>query len=51
VRPEQFDAWKAYGETLGFLQVVASPLTRSSYHAEQVRALMERFPRERGDQL
>jgi lipoic acid synthetase len=51
VRPEQFDAWRVYGETLGFLQVVASPLTRSSYHAEQVRALMERFPRERGDQL
>ena len=45
VRPEQFDAWKAYGESLGFLQVVASPLTRSSYHAEQVRALMERHPR------
>jgi lipoic acid synthetase len=51
VRPEQFDAWRIYGESLGFLQVVASPLTRSSYHAEQVRALMERFPRERGDQL
>ncbi|MGL4498740.1 MAG: lipoyl synthase, partial [Planktothrix sp.] len=29
----------------GFLQVVASPLTRSSYHAEQVRALMQRYPR------
>jgi len=50
VRPEQFDAWKAYGETLGFLQVVASPLTRSSYHAEQVRALMERFPRQKSVQ-
>ena len=45
VRPEQFDAWRTYGESLGFLQVVASPLTRSSYHAEQVRALMERYPR------
>ncbi|PSB23721.1 lipoyl synthase [Stenomitos frigidus] len=51
VRPEQFDAWRAYGESLGFLQVVASPLTRSSYHAEQVRSLMERHPRERGNQL
>ena len=51
VRPEQFDAWRIYGEALGFLQVVASPLTRSSYHAEQVRALIERFPRARGDQL
>jgi len=45
IPPEQFDAWKAYGESLGFLQVVASPLTRSSYHAEQVRELMERYPR------
>lgn len=45
VRPEQFEAWKEFGESLGFLQVVASPLTRSSYHAEQVRGLMERYPR------
>lgn len=48
VTPEQFQAWQAYGESIGFLQVVSSPLTRSSYHAEQVRALMERYPRERG---
>ncbi|MBE9174255.1 lipoyl synthase [Synechocystis salina LEGE 06155] len=45
VTPEQFDAWRVYGESIGFLQVVASPLTRSSYHAEQVQALMARFPR------
>jgi lipoic acid synthetase len=45
VTPEQFDAWRDYGESLGFLQVVSSPLTRSSYHAEQVRALMEQYPR------
>ena len=45
ITPEQFTAWQQYGESLGFLQVVASPLTRSSYHAEQVRALMERYPR------
>ncbi|WP_347277991.1 lipoyl synthase [Alkalinema sp. FACHB-956] len=45
VTPEQFEAWRVYGESLGFLQVVSSPLTRSSYHAEQVRALMERYPR------
>lgn len=45
VTPAQFDAWRDYGESLGFLQVVSSPLTRSSYHAEQVRALMERYPR------
>ncbi|WP_421657016.1 lipoyl synthase [Leptothermofonsia sp. ETS-13] len=45
IPPEQFDSWREYGESIGFLQVVASPLTRSSYHAEQVRALMERYPR------
>ncbi|MBD2593738.1 lipoyl synthase [Nostoc sp. MBR 210] len=45
VTPEQFAAWQAFGEELGFLQVVSSPLTRSSYHAEQVRELMERYPR------
>lgn len=45
VRPEQFDAWQAFGEEIGFLQVVSSPLTRSSYHAEQVRELMQRHPR------
>ncbi|NEO72602.1 lipoyl synthase [Moorena sp. SIO3H5] len=45
ITPKQFDTWKEYGESLGFLQVVSSPLTRSSYHAEQVRELMERYPR------
>lgn len=45
IAPEQFDAWREYGEYLGFLQVVSSPLTRSSYHAEQVRELMQRYPR------
>ncbi|OKH55773.1 lipoyl synthase [Calothrix sp. HK-06] len=45
VRPEQFDAWQAFGEEIGFLQVVSSPLTRSSYHAEQVRELIQRYPR------
>lgn len=45
VTPEEFEAWRVFGESVGFLQVVASPLTRSSYHAEQVRALMERYPR------
>jgi lipoic acid synthetase len=47
IPPEQFDAWKKFGESLGFLQVVSSPLTRSSYHAEQVRELMQRYPRNR----
>ncbi|WP_071517831.1 lipoyl synthase [Geitlerinema sp. PCC 9228] len=45
IPPEQFEVWRAYGESLGFLQVVASPLTRSSYHAEQVRDLMDKYPR------
>ncbi len=51
IPPEQFDAWKEFGESLGFLQVVSSPLTRSSYHAEQVRELMQTYPRTKGDQL
>jgi len=46
VTPEQFEAWRIFGESIGFLQVVSSPLTRSSYHAEQVRELMARFPRQ-----
>lgn len=47
VPPAQFAAWKQAGEAMGFLQVVSSPLTRSSYHAEQVRALMQLYPRTR----
>lgn len=46
ITPEQFDAWQTFGESIGFLQVVSSPLTRSSYHAEQVRTLMEHYSRE-----
>jgi lipoic acid synthetase len=45
VTPEEFAGWQEFGESIGFLQVVSSPLTRSSYHAEQVRSLMERYPR------
>jgi lipoic acid synthetase len=45
IAPEQFDAWRIAGEAMGFLQVVSSPLTRSSYHAEQVRQLMQSHPR------
>jgi lipoyl synthase len=45
VTPEQFDQWRALGEEMGFLQVVSSPLTRSSYHAEEVRRLMQEYPR------
>lgn len=47
VTPEQFAAWRVAGETLGFLQVVSSPLTRSSYHAEEVRRLMVQYPRQK----
>ena len=49
VTPEQFKAWQQFGESIGFLQVVSSPLTRSSYHAEQVRALMQLYPRSHPD--
>jgi lipoic acid synthetase len=45
ITPAQFAAWQTFGEELGFLQVVSSPLTRSSYHAEHVRELMKRYPR------
>lgn len=45
IPPKQFDAWRVAGEAMGFLQVVSSPLTRSSYHAEQVRELMAQHPR------
>jgi lipoic acid synthetase len=45
ITPDQFDHWRTFGESLGFLQVVSSPLTRSSYHAEEIKALMERYPR------
>ncbi|PSB15841.1 lipoyl synthase [Phormidesmis priestleyi ULC007] len=48
VTPEQFDAWRGYGEAIGLLQVVSSPLTRSSYHAEQVQDLMKKYPRRQG---
>jgi len=45
VTPAQFDAWREVGEAKGFLQVVSSPLTRSSYHAEAVQQLMAQHPR------
>jgi len=40
IPPEQFEALREYGESLGFLQVVSSPLTRSSYKAEEVQKLI-----------
>jgi len=45
IHPDRFANWKQAGEAMGFLQVVSSPLTRSSYHAEEVQKLMRLFPR------
>ena len=46
VSPSKFNFFKLFGEdNLGFMQVVSSPLTRSSYHAEEIQKLMKKFPR------
>ncbi len=46
VTPKEFDCYKKFGEEeLGFLQVISSPLTRSSYHAGEVQKLMKTHPR------
>jgi lipoic acid synthetase len=46
VSPTTFTEYRRHGEEeLGFLQVVSTPLTRSSYHAGEVRRLMREFPR------
>ena len=46
VTPDQFEMYRKDGEeNLGFLQVVSSPLTRSSYHAGEVQRLMATYPR------
>jgi len=34
VTPDEFDAYSAAARGKGFLMVSASPLTRSSYHAD-----------------
>ncbi len=39
VEPQTFDAYREYGLSLGFLEVVSGPFVRSSYRAE--RALMK----------
>jgi lipoic acid synthetase len=36
VSPEQFDGFAAHARALGFREVAAGPLVRSSYHAEQL---------------
>ncbi|HEY5955938.1 MAG TPA: lipoyl synthase [Polyangiaceae bacterium] len=33
--PEEFEAWRAFGEQLGFAFVASGPLVRSSYHAAE----------------
>ncbi len=46
VTPNQFEKYRKQGEIqLGFLQVISSPLTRSSYHAGEVQRLMAAHPR------
>jgi len=46
VRPSKFNYFKVFGEkNLDFMQVVSSPLTRSSYHAEEIQKLMKKYPR------
>ncbi|KGG14721.1 MULTISPECIES: lipoyl synthase [unclassified Prochlorococcus] len=46
VTPSQFNQYRQEGEMrFDFLQVVSSPLTRSSYHAGEVRRLMKDYPR------
>ncbi len=46
VSPSKFNYFKLFGENeLGFMQVVSSPLTRSSYHAEEIQKLMKQHPR------
>ena len=46
VTPDQFDNYRKEGKNrLGFLQIISSPLTRSSYHAGEVQKLMKRYPR------
>ncbi len=46
VSPAQFENYRVEGENkLGFLQVISSPLTRSSYHAGEVKKLMMSHPR------
>jgi lipoic acid synthetase len=44
VQPEQFDAYRAYGLSIGFRMVFSGPLVRSSYMAEQVSGHTAAFP-------
>jgi lipoic acid synthetase len=47
VTPAQCETYKTIGEeTLAFLKVFRTPLTRSSYHTGEVKQLMKRYPRQ-----
>ncbi|MBK1877139.1 lipoyl synthase [Pelagicoccus mobilis] len=35
VTPEEFEAYKTYGESIGYTKVESGPLVRSSYHADE----------------
>jgi lipoic acid synthetase len=48
VTPEEFDYYKRVAYSRGFLMVASSPLTRSSYHADDDFAIM-RSKREKGE--
>ncbi|MFM0395607.1 lipoyl synthase [Paraburkholderia phytofirmans] len=39
VTPQQFDAWREAGLAMGFREVVAGPLVRSSYRADEIADL------------
>jgi len=41
VRPEQFETYRRYGESIGFRAVFSGPLVRSSYMAEAVEGAAE----------
>ena len=46
VTPQQFEEYKTLAnDKYDFLQVISSPLTRSSYHAGEVQRLMKDYPR------
>jgi lipoic acid synthetase len=38
VTPEAFEAWRATALSMGFVEVAAGPLVRSSYRADQLAA-------------
>jgi len=44
VPPEEFERWRVRALALGFREVAAGPLVRSSYRADQLAAAAERLP-------